>query len=115
MREISQERLNKDVRRVLDNPLWPSGLHADEVYSRIHDDHDGTRQGILSVYFEPHTGDAFVQIDIHHGLALRFRTEIGGTQSPRVHNALRILAKAIQLDNEARPDGNPNKQRSETG
>ena len=48
--------------------------------------------------------DILITTDKHHGPAMRFRMPIvGGGQSPRVRNALMILALAIKLDNEEHP------------
>jgi hypothetical protein len=102
-REISQERLEKDVKRVLENPFWIQGLSYKTAYSRIHDDHDGTFDGEIGVYFTQDS-DAWVEIAKKDGGALRFREGIiGGGSSPRVRNALMILAYAIKLDNEKHP------------
>ncbi len=101
--EPSSERLNKDALRVLNNPFWPTGLSVDEQYLRLHDDHDGTREGRMIVGFT-RDGDAWLSTDQHRGPVLRFRTMIGGGRSLRVRNALVLLALAIKLDNEALPD-----------
>lgn len=102
-REVSQERLMKDVKRVLENPFWITDLKPEELYQRLHDDHDGSRDGKINVTFSG-GGDAWVDISHSCPGSLRFRTEFGGGgMSPRVRNALMILAYAIKLDNEARP------------
>jgi len=100
--EPSIERLNKDVRRVLNNPFFVEELEAGVVYERVQDDHDGTREGRIQVMFVPHAGDIVFTTDKHHQ-AIRFRTFFGGGMSPRVFNALMILAYAIKLDNEEHP------------
>lgn len=108
-RKISQERLIKDMRRVLENPFWIPDLESKTVYSRLHDDHDGNYTGELGVIFSEDT-DAWVYTrSTSHGEALRFRTtELGGGgMSSRVRNALIILAYAIKLDNEERPIERP--------
>ncbi|MFA6183673.1 MAG: hypothetical protein WC682_01060 [Parcubacteria group bacterium] len=101
-RIISQERLLKDVLRVLNNPLGIPHLSTEEAYTRTHDDHDGTFEGNLTT-FMLRDGDMVVTTDKHHGPPMRFRNYFGGGQSPRVYNALKILALAIKLDNEDRP------------
>ena len=101
MKEISPERLLKDARRVLENPFWIHELSSDVNYTRIQDDHDGTREGQLSVAFTP-DGDAWVFTDKHHP-SMRFRNFFGGGMSLRTRNALMVLAYAIKLDNEEKP------------
>ena len=103
MSEPSQDRLMKDTIRVLNNPFWINGLEAGEVYRRLHDDHDGTFTGILNVLIGP-DGDCHTWTDVQPGQSLRFRVPIlGGGMSPRVRNALMILAFAIKLDNDDYP------------
>ena len=102
MREISVERLMRDVRRVLNNPFWIQELDVQTGYVRLHDDHDGTYKGKIEVSFT-NDGDAWIRTDSHKGPTLRFRNEFGGGRSPRVKNALLILAYAIMLDEEDDP------------
>lgn len=103
MREVSPERLIKDVHRVLENPFWIPDLIAKKSYTRIHDDHDGTFEGAITVTFSE-DGDAWVNVDpSYNRSALRFRNFFGGGMSLRVRNALMILAFAIKLDNEKIP------------
>jgi hypothetical protein len=103
MREVSQERLVKDTRRVLENPFWIPDLTTQECYSRLHDDHDGTCTGTINVKFSE-DGDAWLSVIAeHNGQSLRFRSLFGGGMSQRVRNALMILALAIKLDNEEKP------------
>ena len=104
MPEPSQKRLLRDTLRVLNNPFWIPGLEPRKAYRRLHDDHDGTREGILNVFIGP-DGDSHVWIDGPEGVSLRFRNLLGGGMSLRVQNALMILALAIKLDNEERPQG----------
>ena len=101
-RIISQERLLKDVLRVLNNPLGILNLSTEEVYTRTHDDHDETFEGNLTT-FVLRDGDMVVTTDRRHGPPMRFQNYLVGGQSPRVHNALKILALAIKLDNEDHP------------
>jgi len=114
-KEVSVDRLIKDAKRVLDNPFWIRELHADTMYARLHDDHDGTYEGALNVHFD-RMGDAYVHIEGPPGKPqalcnLRFRTHGGGGMSPRTRNALMMLAEAIRLDNEENPAGDPSKNR----
>mgnify|MGYP001611293196 FL=1 len=93
----STERLVKDILRVLRCHFWIPELNTKEMYERLHDDHDGTFKGRIGVQFGQDC-DAWVAIDGR--TFLRFRTPLGGGCSPRVRNALMILALAIKLDNE---------------
>ena len=95
--------LSKKIRKILDKPFWIPEVKPKTEYSRLHDDHDGTKEGCLIVSFEEF-GDAFIYTDLHPHIALRFRTLGGGGDSPRVRNALIILAEAIRLDNEDHPN-----------
>jgi hypothetical protein len=105
MKEPSQERLIKDAKRVLENSFWIPGLETKKFYERLHDDHDGTFEGRIMVVITEH-GDIGVQTDGES--LLRFRVPIiGGGMSPRVRNALMILAFAIKLDNEKEPQEIP--------
>ena len=105
--EESAGKLMKDIRRILETPLWIPDLETQIAYSRLHDDHDGTFMGRISVSFTP-DGDAWVDVDQKPLRSLRFRTDFGGGGlSPRVRNALIVLAYAIKLDNEERPHERP--------
>ncbi|MCX6795960.1 MAG: hypothetical protein NTW06_00490 [Candidatus Falkowbacteria bacterium] len=102
-KELSLEELMKNVHRVLETPFWIPELSSETIYSRLHDDHDGTLEGRVSIEFNRH-GDAWIDIDTRSGPALRFRTLGGGGRSPRTRNALMLLALAMKLDNEEKPD-----------
>lgn len=79
-------------------------IPSSTTYERLHDDHDGTFQGRLQVLCGP-DNDMYISTDKHHGPALRFRMPmIGGTMSPRVWTALRVLALAIEKDGKERPE-----------
>jgi hypothetical protein len=90
-----------NIKKLLEVPFWPSSLTPNKPYTRLHDDHDGTHQGRIGVIFDQ-MGDAYIFSD--HQPFLRFRTWGGGGNSLRVRNALVILAEAIRLDNEDKPD-----------
>jgi len=103
MRKVKIDRLIKDARRVLEHPFWIPDLKMKTPYTRIHDDHDGTFKGSITVGFSE-DGDAWLNVDpTHNGVSLRFRNLFGGGVSLRVRNALMILALAIKLDNEKKP------------
>jgi len=100
---VSQERLRKDIRRVLENPCLIPELETDELYVRIHDDTDGTLKGSIGILLDQ-VGDARITFNPPYiGFSLRFRNYFGGGMSPRTRNALAILALAIKLDNEEKP------------
>lgn len=91
---------DEDLRAWLESPSWPEGLEARKAYTRRQDDGDGS----LRVVFGE-DGDAWISTPGRAPLeGLRFRTLQGGGSSPRVRAALLLLAKAIELDNEERPD-----------
>lgn len=78
-------------------------LTGGETHQRLQDDHDGNFRGELILMVGP-DGDVWVTTDLHRGPTMRFRVPaIGGGQSPRTFNALRILALAIMLDNQQCP------------
>ena len=90
----------KTIKKAVEEPYWLEMLKTETAYRRQHDDHDGEPKGGLMVMFDQ-MGDAYISTDNHPWL--RFRTHGGGGQSLRTRNALMILAEAIRLDNEDRP------------
>lgn len=83
-------------------------LDPQKCYGRVHDDHDGMYKGELQITVGP-DGDMWISTDPPS--TLRFRMPfIGGGMSPRVWNALRVLAFAIELDNRERPIQKPDKK-----
>ncbi len=108
MHLVSVATLENYVKKVLEHPFWISTLRADATYERTHDDHDGTFEGKIAVSFD-RMGDAWLTVDKSStfGSALRFRTFGGGGNSLRTRAALMILAEAIRLDNEERPENPP--------
>ncbi|MFA5651964.1 MAG: hypothetical protein WC933_01225 [Candidatus Paceibacterota bacterium] len=100
---------DKKIERLLKSVLtWPEELKTDVPYRRKHDDNEGKNE-YLQVSFTC-DGDAWIKINkpspsIAHGSSLRFRmVPCGGGASPRVKNALMILAYAIHLDNKDYPE-----------
>lgn len=91
------------VRKLLEEPLLLQELEPGILHTRVHDDHDGTKEGSVAVGMAV-DGDMHIYTDKAFQ-DLRFRTYAGGGSSPRVHNALRILALAIKLDNKDKPQG----------
>jgi len=100
--DSGEDNLTKAIKRFLEEPYWIPELDSGEVYTRLHDDNDGTFTGILSVQFD-RNGDAYIATDVGKLKNLRFRTSSGGGKSLRVKNALMILALAIKLDNAENP------------
>ncbi len=88
------------LKKLLYEQFWLETLDVKCAYSRLHDDHDGTFKGIISVGFDQ-MGDAWLFVEDQS--PLRFRTWEGGGMSLRTRNALVILAEAIRLDNEETP------------
>jgi len=89
---------------LLESPFWPNGLEVDKLYTRIHDDCEGRTEEKISVGFSV-DGDAWISTYAHHAPMMRFRMPIiGGGNSPRTRNALLLLALAVKLDNEEKPD-----------
>ncbi len=94
----------RNIRELLDGIFWPADLRSQTPYVRVHDDCDGDASQRLSVIIGD-DGDAWIAADAPTVFnSLRFREPfIGGGMSPRVRNALLILAEAIRLDNADRP------------
>lgn len=105
LKNLCQEESPRMVKTLLETPYWLATLTADTNYERTHDDHDGTFEGNVAVFFDQ-MGDGFLVVDKAHKY-LRFRTWGGGGMSLRVRNALMILAEAIRLDNEEIPQRSP--------
>ena len=85
------------VHKVLETPFWPEDLQAMKRYFRTHDDCDGERGNGITVTIST-DGDAWVETCPG---GCRFRMPMtGGGLSPRVRNALLLLAVAIKLDNQ---------------
>lgn len=93
----------REIQSILEAPaiILPE-LPAGEFLKRLHDDHDGECTGLLTLY-QTEDGDMWVNVEGSPREILRFRTFLGGGASLRVHNALKILAEAIRLDNKERP------------
>lgn len=88
------------IQKLLESYYWIPTLSTDKSYFRQHDDTDGKADGVLQINFD-RFGDAWISIDGRK--MLRFRTGCGGGSSLRTRNALMILAEAIRLDNEEKP------------
>lgn len=106
---LAGESLERVLDKVLESYFWPQALSASSSFSRIHDDNDGDPHQVLVVHIG-HDGDVWV---LPTENSLRFRAPLGGGMSPRVRNALLVLAEAIRRDNEAMPRGDPAIRRAE--
>lgn len=102
---MTPERAKQLTRELLDAHYWPEGINSGEVYQRFEDD---SPTGFIQVVFGE-DGDAHFAVIQDRDpndfrFSMRFRMPmIGGGESPRVRNALLILAEAIRLDNEDHP------------
>lgn len=91
--------MKSKIKSFLDKLHWLPTLKSMETYARLHDDHDGTFEGVLLVTFGQ-DGDAHITTTES---GLRFRTFMGGGRSKYTRMALMVLAEAIRLDNEENP------------
>lgn len=91
----------KQARAIL-NGVVECDLPYPTFLYRLQDDTDGSSEPrhLLEVSQGP-DGDMYVSAG--GGNLLRFRTETGGGNSLATHNALRLLAEAIQIDAKRRP------------
>lgn len=106
------------VLRVLETywmpPEWINGAKAAWMIS--HDDSGGNYREGLSTALSKHTirsGD--VVVSFHSDKDLHYRSKEGGGSYLMVHNALRVLALAIKLDNEVRIPDHPYWKEEEDG
>lgn len=92
---------DKALKLLLNEPYWLPTLETSVQYLRFEDD---SPKGFISVMFGP-DADGYIMVAAEmdpneHKWSMRFRLPImGGGQSPRVRNALLILAEAIRQDN----------------
>jgi len=104
IKKLCREHWDEIAEVLLETPHWPAGIEVDERYTRFDDD---TRKGHIALLIS-NDGDAWLdllsQLDEEDPYSHRFRMPmIGGGQSPRVRQALLILALAIKKDNEEHP------------
>ncbi len=90
------------MNTLLEGAYWPETLETHVLYARRHDDTDGETEAKHDLTVGVGSdGDVWV---VQAGYqTLRFRTGLGGGQSPRVRNALLVLAEAIRRDNDEFP------------
>lgn len=95
------EKIQGAIDCVLNSNYWLPTLKTGEVYQRYEDD---SPLGTLSVIIGG-DGDCHIAVIQERDpkecrLSMRYRMPMtGGGQSPRVRNALLVLAEAIRLDN----------------
>lgn len=94
------KQLPRNIRQLLEKPTVIPGLSLSKTYYRNHDDCDGNPGHGLVVHIGP-DGDTWVKTTVPPMSSCRFRSPgVGGGVSPRVYNALKLLALAIMLDND---------------
>ena len=101
--DIKHDKLPELIDKILMAPFWPPSLSTEKTYFRTQDDNDGDiKEGIAVAIGKD--GDVWVQTTTSAMKTCRYRMPlIGGGRSPRVRNALLILAMAIQQDNDDDP------------
>lgn len=92
----------KEAKKILSGIGVQCDLEYPTFLTRFQDDIDGSKEidHQLTVSQGP---DGDMYISVGPSQMLRFRTYAGGGRSLAVHNALRILAHAIKMDNENNP------------
>jgi len=101
----SHAQVTRAMDLLLEGIYFPESLRGMDGVGRIEDDNDGDPTRSIAILFG-HDGDLHVGTRL--GEFRRFRTQAGGGVSPRVYNALLVLAEAMRRDNEEFPCGNPN-------
>jgi hypothetical protein len=104
--KVPDDKIPSTIDTILESWFWLQSVGTMTTHERLHDDNDGTMEGVLNVMFTP-DGDARVWITGEAKMpspTLRFRMPGGGGGlSPRTRVALLILAEAIRQDNEKNP------------
>lgn len=102
---MESKQIEHNIKELLEEPFWLSTLDTHTTYLRFEDD---SHDGCIAVQFSQ-DGDGWIEVlskpdknDFH--VDMRFRMPfVGDGQSSRVRNALLILAEAIRLDDEDKP------------
>ena len=101
--DLIQLEPSEVIRALVETPFWPRLLETNISYARQGDDTSSE----ISIAI---TRDADTWVSVFSdtdpdeiSLSQRFRSGFGGGESERVRNALLVLALAIKLENEARP------------
>lgn len=105
LKALLAEHPTEYIQVMLEHPFWPPTIEQRRTYLTRYEDDSPT--GNIAIAFGP-DGDGWIEVvakpePLQFSNALRFRTWNGGGQSLRVRSALFVLAEAIRLDNEARP------------
>jgi len=106
LKKLLEDHPTEYMRAILEHPFWPPSIETRQAYLTRYEDDSPT--GNLMVMFGP-DGDGWIEVISRpepHQLGsscFRFRNYSGGGQGLRVHAALFVLAEAIRLDNELRP------------
>ena len=98
--ELNATEFTNLVKRLLENPLWLDGLDINTTYTRKDDDNPEDIESELQISINSN-GDISISV---YGKCLRFNNSSGGGRSLRTHAALAMLALAMKLDEEERPD-----------
>jgi hypothetical protein len=99
------QKIEKRIIEILEGEWWLPLLNKENRFSRQPDDYGGMgiKRGILSIS-RSSNGDMNLCIDGLKVDPLIFRNRGGGGKSLHTHKALQILALAIKLDQEEKPD-----------
>ncbi len=105
IQKLCDEYPNEIAEVLLESTFWLNELDLMTPYVRHDDD---TRKGLIKISFS-HDQDAWIEVwseidpdDV--SFSHRFRVPLsGGGESPRVRNALLMLALAIKCDNQQIP------------
>lgn len=112
IKKLCREHPTEVAQILLESHFWLQGLESNTHYKRFDDE---TYQGFVSVMISE-DGDGWVEVwsrvDEEDPFSHRFRMPLhGGGQSPRMRTAVTIMALAIKLDNEERPQNRPPRPR----
>ena len=113
LRKLCREHPDEVVQTLLESHFWLKGVATKTAYVRFDDD---TYLGHISVAFSE-DADGWLEVwsnqDPEDRFSHRFRMPMfGGGQSGRVRTALLILALAIKLDNQERPQHRPPRKKT---
>lgn len=102
-RKLLEQDSSAVIETILSDAFWPRALEPGMRYRRVSDDTSGD----ITVIFS-RDADGWIEVlsrlDPKEPLLThRFRSYFGGGESEHVRNTLLIIATAIKLDNESRP------------
>ena len=100
MRKKHKSDIQTIAHEVLETPFWPDGVEAKGAYFRTQDDCDGILSEGIYLSFTC-DGDAWIHTSSRPFQSCRYRMPMfGGGRSPRVLNALLMVALDIKQDND---------------